>query len=91
MTSKRAFYRNVIVIEVLSEEPLSGEESLSDIDRLIIAGPCSGKAETTRANEQVDGQRMAQLLAAQESDPGFFGLDEEGRDLDCKEGEGPET
>jgi hypothetical protein len=30
MTSKRIFYRNVIPIEILSEEPLSGNESLSD-------------------------------------------------------------
>jgi hypothetical protein len=91
MVSKRIFYRNVIAIEVLSEEPLSGNESLSDIAYLINEGPCSGKVETTIGNEQVDGRRMAQLLNAQESDTEFFGLDEEGRDVDDDEEEAGEN
>ena len=87
MTSKRTFYRTVKTIEVLSEEPLSGDESLSDIAYLIGPGPCSGKVETTTSNEQVDGRRMAQLLDAQGSDTEFFGLDEQGRDVDNDEEE----
>jgi len=87
MTSERPFYRNVITIEVLSEAPLGGEESLSYIESLIDVGACSGKVETTVENEQVDGRRMAQLLSDQESDPEFFGLDEDGNDLDDTEEE----
>jgi len=89
MASKRIFYRTIITSEVLSEEPLTGSESLSDIEYLIDVGSCSGKVETTVENEEVDGPRMAQLLQDQESDPDFFGLDETGNDLDDNEGEEP--
>lgn len=87
MASKRTFYRNVFTIEILSEEPLSGEERLSDIEYLIGPGPCSGKIETTTDNEQVDGRDMARLLQDQGSEPGFFSLDEQGRDVDGDEEE----
>ncbi|MBA2681101.1 MAG: hypothetical protein H0U76_22225 [Ktedonobacteraceae bacterium] len=87
MKPKRTFYRNIITVEVLSEEPLSGNESLSDIEYLINEGPCSGKVETTTDNEQVDGRRMAPLLQDQGSDTEFFGLDEQGRDVDGDEEE----
>lgn len=87
MASKRTFYRTVLTLEVLSEEPLTGEESLSDIEYSIDVGSCSGKVETTVENEQVDGPRMAQLLLDQASDPDFFGLDKQGNDLDDTEGE----
>ena len=82
MASNRTFYRTVMTVEILSEAPLSGDESLSDIVYLIEDGPCSGKVETVTENEKVDGPRMAQLLQDQASDTAFFGLDEEGNDLD---------
>lgn len=85
MASSRTFYRNRITVEVLSEDPLSGDESLSDIAYLIDEGPCSGKVETTIENEKVDGPRMAQLLRDQASEPEFFKLDNEGNDLDDNE------
>src|SRR5205814_2227664 len=69
---------------------LRGDESLSDIEYLIKKGPCSGKIEMVRKNEQVDGRRMAQLLQDQGSEPGFFGLDEEGLDVEGDEGEDAE-
>ena len=87
MTSKRIFYRTFMTIEVLSETPLTGDESLSDIERLITEGPCSGKVETIRENEPVDGQRMAQLLEDQAADATYFGLDVAGNDLNANEEE----
>jgi uncharacterized protein YuzB (UPF0349 family) len=87
--SKRAFYRNVITITILSEEPLEKEPSLSAIEYLITYGGCSGKTDTTISNEAVDGATMAKLLQEQHSDPSYFGLDDEGNDLDDEEnGEG---
>ena len=65
------YYRNVFMIEVLSDEPLAGLE-VSDIDRLITDGPCSGLMTVVTANEEVSEQHMAELLIAQGSDPEFL-------------------
>jgi len=74
------FYRTVLKIEVLSEEPLAhGDMSLSDIDYAITEGHCSGVV-TLDTEEEVDGPTMARLLIAQGSDPGFFGLTESGEE-----------
>jgi hypothetical protein len=84
--ASRVFYRTVITVEVLSEEPLTGNEGLSDIEYLINES-CSGRVETIVENEKIDGLRMAQLLFEHASDPLDFGLDEEGNDLGGSEEE----
>lgn len=86
----RKFYRTVIEIEVLSEAPYDAPFSLKIIEYDITFGECSGRWYTTKV-EEIDGPTMAQLLLEQASDPAFFGLSPEGRDLeDEEEDEGDE-
>jgi hypothetical protein len=75
----REFYRTVIHVEVLSEEPYVFNGDLRTVAEDICTGNCSGIARTV-LEEQCNGARMAQLLISQGSDPEFFQLDEAGFD-----------
>jgi hypothetical protein len=80
--SSRKFYRTVIEIEVLSEEPIPDAMELGTI---LAEGDNGGYSLTDRVkleNEEVDGPTMAKLLEAQASDPGFFNLTANGEDAD---------
>ncbi len=79
MTSPRTFHRTVLKVEILSEDPYNFED-LAQVDRDITTGDCSGKT-TIESSEKMDGKRCAEGLAAQGSDPGFFGLTDDGEDL----------
>jgi hypothetical protein len=80
MISKRKFYKTIITIEVLSEEPYN-PDSVQEIDYDITDGDCSGKFDVVESIE-VDAPTMAALLKSQGSDPEFFQLDDEGNDLE---------
>jgi hypothetical protein len=84
--SKRKFYRSVIQVEVLSEEPVYFD-NLTDVHHAITNGACSGSVNDLIQNEVVDGPRMAALLMEQASDPGFFRLTEDGEEADEDESE----
>lgn len=79
--SKRVFYRTVIKVEVLSDEPFNYYDDLASVSRQIDEN-CSGKITDEVDNEEVDGPTMARLLMEQGSGPGFFGLTEEGGDIE---------
>ena len=79
--SKRKFYRTVIQVEILSEEPYSGND-LETIQYDITDGHCSGKIIDIERNQEKTGQEMAGLSKEQGSDPEFFQLDENGNDTD---------
>lgn len=85
MASKRRFYRTVVSVEILSEEPYvenpEVEEDLVMIHNDITNGDCSGRV-TWGESQEVDGPTMARLLQEQASDPEFFRLDENGEDVD---------
>lgn len=78
----RKFYRTVIQVEVLSETPLDDDVDLDEVYAIITHGDCSGQCKRIVDNEQVDGKTMAKLLEAQESDPCFFWLTEDGEDTE---------
>ena len=78
---KKQYYKTVIQIEILSEEPYPDPRPLEDISYDITEGHCSGVLKTV-SSEKVDGPTMAKLLQEQESDPEFFGLDENGNEID---------
>jgi hypothetical protein len=83
MTSKRIFYQNIITVNILSKEPLTGDEDLTDLQTLLDDGTgVVGRVHTTIENEEVGGLRMAQLLNEEDFDPAEFGLDDEGNDVD---------
>jgi hypothetical protein len=77
----RKFYRTVVQVEVLSEEPLGNDESidLSVLAYQITDGDFSGSISIPTI-EEVNGKRIADLLLSQGSDPEFFQVDSEGND-----------
>ena len=78
--TERNFYRTVIHVEVLSEEPYVFSGNLVDVANDIVTGNCSGVVRTIQ-EERCNGARMVQLLLAQGSEPEYFQLDENGNDL----------
>ena len=76
--SKKKFHRTVIQVVVLSEEPFNCE-SLEGINYAITDGDCVGTVETKSAKE-LTGRQMANALYAAGSEPGFFGLDDDGNE-----------
>jgi len=76
----RKFFKQVIQIEILSEDVPLEWDNLENIDFAITSGDSSGKI-TEISSDQVTPQEMAKLLQEQHSDPEFFGLDENGNDL----------
>ncbi len=81
------YHRTVVEIVILTEdEPWGGE--LCDLHSDITDGDCSG-AMTIKSNEEVSPKRMAKLLKSQGSDPGFFGLNENGSPVDEDSPAGP--
>lgn len=81
MPSNRKFYKTVVTVTILSEEPLGRGIELDDIAHQITRGDWSGEVNTGSSRE-VTARQTAALLAEQGSDPGFFRLDSEGNDAD---------
>jgi len=79
-TEAPVFYKTVVTVTVLSEEPFN-EMELADVAYAIGEGDCSGQVEFA-PSEKVDGPTMAKLLIAQGSDPEFFQIDADGNPLD---------
>jgi len=74
----KKFYRRVVKIEMLSDDPFPDELDLAEIDAGITDGPWSGQL-WTEIDEEVAPRRMARLLIRQRSDPGFLGLSDDGK------------
>lgn len=79
--SDRKFYRTLVKIEVLSEEPISSEIGIETLCAEITTGDYSGLVLWSPGQE-IDGKTAATALIGQGSDPSFFGLDEEGNDVE---------
>lgn len=73
------YYRNVFVVEVLSNDEWPGITDLGEINYQIIEGHSSGLTTHVVVNEEVDKEEMARLLTAQGSEPSFL-IDEEDDD-----------
>ena len=80
--SKRKFYRTVVKIEVLSEDPLSEELTMGDLEYEITEGDCSGRIIAEAQNEVLTGKECADILIKQGSSTEFFMLEEDGKDID---------
>jgi hypothetical protein len=81
------YYRTVIEVEVLSAGP-DDPEDLEQVHHDIGEGDCSGKWRIT-ASEDVTADRLADLLEAQGSEPGFL-LDPDGEEAnDAPDGDPP--
>ena len=79
MTSRK-FYKTIVQVEILSEEPI-GEPSLETIHYNITDGDWSG-VTLIKEQKELDGAEMANELLNQASDSSFFGLTEDGEDVE---------
>jgi hypothetical protein len=77
----KRYYKTTVVVTVLSEYEPPVWNDLADLNYLITDGHCSGMVATTDEIE-VSAKQMAQLLINQNSDPEFFGLDENGNEIE---------
>lgn len=81
------YYRNVIQVEILSDEPCWTDDNLTDLSEVqyqILYGHSSGQVTVVTRNEQVSEERMARLLKDQGRDPSFL-IDEDEEDVARKE------
>lgn len=79
MTS-RTFFKTIIQVEVLSEEPLEWD-GLLDVHQAITSGGCSGVVREV-ASVRLTGAEVAEALNEQGSEPAFFQLTEKGEEDD---------
>jgi hypothetical protein len=80
--AKKTIYKTVIMLEVLSEEPIPDGMTLGDIDRECEEGMYTGRNETTVFNKPVKGKRAAEAVKRQGSDPSFLNMDENGNEIE---------
>lgn len=76
--SERTFHRTTVTLTVLSDEPVD-DYSLRELLDACDAGPCVGDV-TGREAERITGKELADALYQARSEPGFFGLDDDGDD-----------
>jgi len=81
MPSERKFYRSVIKVTVLSEEPVTFDD-LPNVHEYITNGDGVGTVEDESMNEEIDAKACADALYEVGSEPGFFRLTDEGEDDD---------
>ncbi|HLO91585.1 MAG TPA: hypothetical protein VK172_10520 [Lentimicrobium sp.] len=79
--AKKTIFRSVITLEVLSDEPIPDDISLSSIANECDNGSYSGITDYKVINQPVSGKRAVKLIHAQGSDPEFFMMDENGNDI----------
>ena len=82
MANKKKYYRSVVQIEILSEEPFEDGQSLEDIDYEITEGNNSGVVSMVKHNQELSGKEMSKKLKEQGSDPEFFHLDDDGEEVE---------
>jgi len=78
--TNRKFYKTIIQLEVLSEDPI-GDMGMDYIIYHVNVGDFSGKFETITQDQELDGLQVAYALMNQDSNPEFFMIDENGDDL----------
>lgn len=81
-TVPRKFYKTVVTIEILSEHPIrSLDTDLGYVTRQIEDGDWSGRV-MLGDSEELTPKECAQALIDQDSEPQFFGLDDDGNEVD---------
>lgn len=81
--SKKVLYRTVIKLEILSEEPIPEGWSISDIIDEATDGAYSMSSEFLTSNKnRIIGKTAVMHTKRQGTDPEFFGMDENGNEID---------
>lgn len=82
MSEPRKFYKNRIIVEVLSEdEPLDSNMEMTEVVHAYTEGDCSGQV-TWEDPVLLTPAEAAKALEDQGSDPGFFQLTADGKEVD---------
>jgi hypothetical protein len=82
---KKPIYRTVIQITVLSEEPIPEGMDLEEIAAECEDGEFCGKFEHKKLNEPIAGKEAADAIKDTGSNTEFFGMDNEGNELEEEE------
>lgn len=77
--SQRKFYRTKVCVEILTEDTPWTSDYLDVINYEITEGCASGLV-AVGDSEELTAAEMVAALDIQGSDPGFFGLDDDGKD-----------
>jgi len=80
--TKKPIYRTIVQIVILSDEKYDTNKSLSDINYDITDGDCSGQTTIKVENKVLLGRSAAKQIEIQGSDPEFFGIDENGYEVE---------
>ena len=75
--TKRKFYKTIIEVEVLSQEPFR-YDTIDDIAN-AISNECSGQL-INKGEKVLNGKQASKALMNQKSDPELFCLDKDGND-----------
>src|SRR5271157_3893202 len=79
--TERKFYKTTITLEVLSEDEIPDSTDIPNIIDECLEGAYS--LRILSATETIlNGKETADALLEQASDPGFFGVDENGNDIE---------
>jgi len=76
----KKIYKTRIIVEVLSEEPINENFSLKDIIDEMTDGEYSGTVDQKKPSTLM-GKTAANAIIRQGSDPEFFGLDINGKEI----------
>lgn len=68
---KNSYFRTLVTVEILSNDPYTGDESLSEIANAITYGSDSGLV-TIHKSVSLSKQKMQKALEKQGSDPTFL-------------------
>ena len=78
----KKIYRTIFRYEVLTDEPIE-QLSLSDILYMCTEGHASGAfLDDEKTNEELTGKDAVKVIREQGTDPEFFMLDADGKDID---------
>jgi len=78
--TERKFYKTIIPLEILSEEPI-GEREIANVIEEATNGSFSMRVLPNQETV-LNGKEAAEALQEQASDPGFFNLTEAGEDAE---------
>ena len=78
----RKFYKSVFTFEVLSEEPIPDDMSLTNMIHETIVGDYNGSMLAKDVNVEINSEEAAIRLVLSGSDAGFFRLDNKGNEIE---------
>lgn len=79
--SKRTFYKTIVQVEILSEQPYSSTD-LEKINDDITNGQQVGNITLVTDSEEIDAKTCAAQLSLFGTDPEFFLIDINGHDIE---------